>query len=133
MVVGSTKSNDISVSAPSRSTTRSSSSTSCASRTHRATSTGTSRCSSAPKTVGTSRLTRASLARQFVTAVRVDDVLDDAVPHHVARTELHELQAVDAVEDVAHLQQPGTVLAVGEVDLGDVTGYDDTSNRTRAG
>ena len=59
-----------------------------------------------------------SRSRQLVAAVRVDDVLHDAVAHDVARAELDEHEAVDAVEHVAHLQQPRAVPAVGQVDLG---------------
>src|SRR6476661_1966124 len=131
IVVASTKSSDISVSAPRRSITRSSSSTSCASRTHLATSTGTSCCSSAPNTVGTaSTFTRSSLfvaagiALLVVASVRVDDLLDDPVAHHVVRAELDEHETVDAVEHVAYLEQSGPIPAVGQIDLRHVARHD---------
>src|SRR5262245_2026058 len=113
--------------------TRSSSSTSCASRTQRATSIATSCCSSAPNTVGlASTLTgrcsdlgvcsRSALA--FVPAGRVDDLLHDSVPDDVARTELDEHEALDPVEHVAHQQQPRPLASVGKVDLCHVAGHD---------
>ena len=127
IVVGSTNSNDISVSGPSRSITRSSSSTSCARRTQRGTSTvdlvllvGAEHRRNVESHAGRC----AHVLRELVAAVRVDDVLHDAMPHDVARAELDEHQPVDAVEHVAHLQQPGTVPAVGKVDLGHVAGHD---------
>src|SRR6478609_3485676 len=98
--------------------TRSSTRTTRASRIHRSISTSMSRCSSAPKTIGA--WVCSSIRLGLVTLVGVDDVLHDTVPHYVARPELDEDQALDAVEDAAHLRESGTPAAVGQVDLGHV-------------
>src|SRR5207249_3452628 len=42
-----------------------------------------------------------------VTAVRLDDLLDDLVPHHVLRIEVAERHAVDACEDLLDGDQAG--------------------------
>ena len=61
----------------------------------------------------------------LVALVRVDDVLHDPVAHDVVRVELDEREVVDAVEDAAHREQARAAAALGQVDLGDVTGDDD--------
>ena len=47
------------------------------------------------------------------------------VAHDVARVELDEREALDAVEDVADRQEARAAASLGEVDLGDVAGDDD--------
>jgi hypothetical protein len=58
-----------------------------------------------------------------VQAVGLDDALDDLVAHDVLMTEANECDAVDPGEDVAHLDEPGRLLA-RQVDLRDVAGHD---------
>src|SRR5205085_2869364 len=107
---------------------------------------GTSCCSSAAKTstlvlMAPCAPTPGSCARQssapsaryslrvlalFLAAfVGVDDVLHDAVAHHVARAEVHEREARDLVEDVLERGQAGAAAALGQIDLGDIAGDDD--------
>src|SRR6266487_3041698 len=54
-----------------------------------------------------------------VALVRLDDALHELVADDVLVAELDELDAVDAAEDIAHLNQPGRLLA-RQVDLRDI-------------
>src|SRR5205823_7169737 len=90
----------------------SASSTSLARRTQRIVSTGSSFCSSAAKT------SIAMSGRGAGLLVRVDDVLDDLVSHHVACTQVDEPQAVDPTEHLVETDQ--TAAAARHVDLRDV-------------
>src|SRR5690348_2673289 len=90
--------------------------TSLARRTQRMVSTASSFCSSAAKT---------SIAMSGLVAgllVGGDDVLHDLVADDVARVEVHEVETVDAAEDLVEANQ--TASPAGNVDLGDVAGDD---------
>src|SRR6266511_3969491 len=130
MACSSTKITDICAS----SGTRSSSSTTRARRTQRRTSTSTSDCSSAPKTVlmaceGTGGRSSPALAA----FVGVDDVLHDLVADDVARAELDEREAREALEDVADHEEPGAAATLDQVDLGDVARDDDPRTEPEPG
>src|SRR5688572_369492 len=88
-------------------------STDSARRTQRMVSTGMSVCSSAAKT----SITWSPVAA-LGPLVGADDVLNDAVAHHVPVGQAHEGQTLDVGEDLlqAHEARP----APGQVHLGDV-------------
>src|SRR5205807_2393790 len=59
-----------------------------------------------------------------VELVRLDDALNELVPHDILVAELHELDAFDRTQDVLHLDQPRGLLARNVV-LRYVAGIDD--------
>src|SRR6266540_424895 len=69
----------------------------------------------------------------LVAFVGVDDVLHDLVADDVARAELDEREARQALEDVADHEQPGAAATLDQVDLGDVAGDHDPRTEPEAG
>src|SRR5713101_5004206 len=108
-------------------------------RDHRGRSTRISDCSSATNTVIEPRRRSYGGRRapcflgQLVTLVRVDDVLHDSVAHHVVGVQLDERQIGNAIEDLAHHQEPRAPATFGEVDLGDVASDHDLRTEAETG
>src|SRR6476619_3302609 len=67
-----------------------------------------------------------------VLVVGGDDALDELVPHDVLAAEVHELEAVDAPEDVVDHDQ-ARLLVAREIDLRDVAGHDHLGAEPEAG
>src|SRR5450756_3111509 len=74
----------------------------------------------------------ARLGLGVVTLVCVDDLPDQLVPHHVLACQPGEVNVREAVEYLLHHAQAAH-LAVGQVDLGDVSGDHDLRAESEAG